>query len=261
MKTLLITAGIAVGILSSIISNAQVQPDWKGVFSELEVSPHQAISTNVISIRSDSLWHAGLFCYSPGGIKELNKQTIYLQKRIRPKEQLRCYYETRRFHEYAENSLVVGYAKKYSNLFSAGLTINFQSQKFSNDYLVKSKLLVQPSCLIQLNEKVSTFSCLSLATYKTTKRIDHLVFALRYDYSKSIALNVDACLSKVNADCFIGISYFTTDDFKMQLRFDCLSAATAFQIAYTKKRMGFVFGSKYNYLLGLSPFVGITTQL
>ena len=60
MKTLLITAGIAVGILSSIISNAQVQPDWKGVFSELEVSPHQAISTNVISILESSLLHFSL---------------------------------------------------------------------------------------------------------------------------------------------------------------------------------------------------------
>jgi hypothetical protein len=100
-----------------------------------------------------------------------------------------------------------------------------------------------------------------LATYKTTKRIDHLVFALRYDYSKSIVFNVDASLSQVNSDCYVGISYFPSDDFKIQLRFDCLSAATAFQMAYTKKRMGFVIGSKYHLPLGLSPFVGITTTL
>ena len=261
MKTLLITAGIAVGLISPFISCAQVQSEWRGIFSELEVSPHQTSSTNVISIMPDSLWHAGLFCYSPGGIKELSKQAVYLQKRFSDKEQIRCYYETRRFNEFAENTLTLGYAKNYSNVVTAGLTMNYQSQKFSDDYLVKSSLLVQPSCVIQLSSKLNTYASLSVATLKTTRRIDHLVFALRYDYSKSIMFNVDASLSQVNADCYIGISYFSSDDFKMQLRFDCLSAATALQIAYTKKRMGFVVGSKYNYSLGLSPFVGITTTI
>ena len=261
MKKRLITAGIAVGMLSPLISCAQVQPEWKGVFSELEVSPHQIVSTNVISINADSLWHAGLFCYSPGGVKELNKQAIYLQKRIRQKEQLRIYYETRRFNQYAENVLVASYAKKYSTAITAGLTINYQSQKFSNDYLVKSSLLVEPSCLIQLSNSLNVYSRLSIATLKTTKRIDHLVLAMRYDYSKSIVFNVDAGLSQENSDCYVGISYFPSDDFKIQLRFDCLSAATVFQLAYTKKRMGYIVGSKYNHALGLSPFVGITTQL
>ncbi len=261
MKKRLITAGIAVGILSPLISCAQVQPDWKGIFSELEVSPHQIISTNAISMMPDSLWHAGVFCYSPGGVKELNKQAIYLQKRIRPKEQLRIYYETRRFNQYAENTLVVGYAKKYSNAITAGLTMNYQSQKFSNDYLVKSSLLVEPSCLVQFSNSLNVYSRLSIATLKTTKRIDHLVLAMRYDYSNSIVFNVDASLSQLNSDCYVGMSYFPSDDFKIQLTFDCLSAATAFQFAYTKKRLGYIVGSKYNYSLGLSPFIGITTQL
>jgi hypothetical protein len=261
MKTLLITAGIAVGMLSPLILCAQVQPEWRGIFSELEVSPHQSLSTNVISIMPDSLWHTGLFCYAPGGIKELSKQAVYLQKRFSEKEQIRCYYETRRFNQYAENTVLVGYAKKYSNLITAGLTMNYQSQKFSDDYLVKSSLLVQPSCLIQFSNSLNVYSRLSIATLKTAKRIDNLVLAMRYDYSKSIMFNVDASLSQVNADCYVGISYFPSDDFKMQLRFDCLSAATALQIAYAKKRMGFVVGSKYNYSLGLSPFVGITTTL
>ena len=261
MKKRLITAGIAVGILFPLISCAQVQPEWRGIFSELEVSPHQMVSTNVISMMPDSFWHAGLFCYSPGGIKELNKQAVYLQKRIRTKEQLRFYYETRRFYQYAENTLVVGYSKKYSTAITAGLTMNYQSQKFSNDYLVKSSLLVEPSCLVQLSNSLQVYSKLSIATMKTTKRIDHLVIAMRYDYSKSIVFNVDAGLSQVNSDCYVGISYFPSDDFKIQLRFDCLSAATAFQFAYTKKRLGFILGSKYNHALGLSPFIGITTQL
>jgi hypothetical protein len=261
MKTLLITAGIAVGMISPFISCAQVQSEWRGIFSELEVSPHQALSTNVISKMPDSLWHVGLFCYSPGGIKELSKQAVYLQKRFSEKEQIRCYYETRRFNEFAENTLTLGYAKKYSNVVTAGLTINFQSQKFSDDYLVNSSLLVEPSCLIQLSNSLNVYSRLSIATMKTAKRIDNMVIAMRYDYSKSIMFNVDASLSQVNSDCYVGISYFSSDDFKMQLRFDCLSAATALQIAYTKKRMGFIVGSKYNYSLGLSPFVGITTTL
>lgn len=261
MKKQLITAGIAVGMLSPLISCAQVQPEWKGIFSELEMSPHQIVSTNVISMMPDSLWHAGLFCYSPGGVKELNKQAVYLQKRIRSKEQLRFYYETMRFNQYAENTLVVGYSKKYSNVITAGLTMNYQSQKFSNDYWVKSSLLVEPSCLVQLSNSLQVYSKLSIATLKTAKRIDHLVLAMRYDYRKSIVFNVDAGLSQANSDCYLGMSYFPSDDFKIQLRFDCLSAATAFQFAYTKKRMGYIVGSKYNHVLGLSPFVGITTQL
>ena len=261
MKKRLITAGIAVGMLSPLISCAQVQPEWRGIFSELEVTPHQTLATNVISINADSLWHAGLFCYSPGGVKELNKQAVYLQKRIRPKEQLRTYYETRRFNQYAENTLVVGYAKKYSTTITAGLTMNYQSQKFSNDYWVKPSLLVEPSCLFQFSNSLNIYSRLSIATVKTTKRINHLVLAMRYDYSKSIVFNVDAGLSQVNSDCYVGISYFPSDNFKIQLRFDCLSAATVFQLAYTKKRMGYIVGSKYSHALGLSPFVRITTQL
>jgi hypothetical protein len=261
MKTILITACVAVGMCFPFISCAQVQLEWRGVFSELEVSPQQSLSTNVLSIMPDSLWHAGLICYSPGGISELNKQAIYFQKRIRPKEQLRFNYETRRFNQYAENVLVVGYAKKYSNAITAGLTMNYQSQKFSDDYLVKSSLLVEPSCLIQISNSLNVYSRLSIATLKTDKRIDNLVLAMRYDYSKSIMFNVDATLSQANADCFIGISYFPSDDFKLQMRFDCLSAATIFQVAYSKKRIGYIVGSKYHMPLGLSPFVGITTTL
>ena len=261
MKTILITACVAVGMYFPVISCAQVQQEWKGVFSELEVSPHQSLSTNVISIMPDSLWHAGLICYSPGGISELNKQAIYFQKRILPKEQLRFYYETRRFNQYAEHNLTIGYGKRYSNTINAGLAINYQSQKFSNDYLVKSSLLVQPSCLIQFNSKLNAYARLSVATLKTVKRINDLVFALRYHYSDHVVMNIDAGLSQHNADCFIGITYLPIDDFKLQIRFDCLSTATAFQVAYTKKRIGYIVGSKYHLPLGLSPFIGITTTL
>jgi hypothetical protein len=261
MKTILITACVAVGMYFPVISCAQVQQEWKGVFSELEVSPHQSLLTNVLTLPADSGWKAGLFCFSPGGIKELSKQTVYLQKRFHKTDQIRCYYESRRFNQYAENNLMIGYGKRYSNTISAGLTINYQSQKFSDDYLVKSSLSVQPSCVIQFSSKLNTYASLSVATLKTTSRIDQLVFALRYDYSKSIMFNVDASLSQANADCFIGITYLPTEDFKMQMRFDCLSAATAFQIAYTKKRIGYIVGSKYHLPLGLSPFIGITTTL
>jgi hypothetical protein len=74
-------------------------------------------------------------------------------------------------------------------------------------------------------------------------------------------MNIDAGLSQYHADCFIGITYLPTDDFKLQMRFDCLSTATTFQIAYTKKRIGYIVGSKYHLPLGLSPFIGITTTL
>jgi hypothetical protein len=261
MKTILITACVAVGMYFPVISCAQVQQEWKGVFSELEVSPHQSLSTNVLSIMPDSLWHAGLICYSPEGISELNKQAIYFQKRIRPKEQLRFNYETRRFNQYAENNLTICYGKKYSNTINAGLTINYQSQKFSNDYLVKSSLLVQPSFLIQFNSKLNAYARLSVATLKSSRRIDDLVIALRYDYSENIVMNIDAGLSQYHADCFIGITYLPAEDFKLQMRFDCLSTATAFQVAYTKKRIGYIVGSKYHLPLGLSPFIGITTTL
>jgi hypothetical protein len=261
MKTILITACVAVGMYFPVISCAQVQQEWKGVFSELEVSPHQSLLTNVLTFAADSGWKAGLFCFSPGGIKELSKQAVYLQKQLNKTDQFRCYYETRRFNQYAENNLTIGYGKKYSNTINAGLTINFQSQKFSNDYFVKSSLLVQPSCLIQLNTKLNAYARLSVATLKTSRRIDDLVIALRYHYSDHVVMNIDAGLSQYNADCFIGITYLPADDLKMQMRFDCLSTATAFQIAYTKKRIGYIVGSKYQLPLGLSPFIGITTTL
>jgi hypothetical protein len=244
-----------------IISCAQVHQEWKGVFSELEVSPHQSLLTNVLTFAADSGWKAGLFCYSPGGIKELSKQAVYLQKRFHMTDQVRCYYETRRFNQYAENNLMIGYGKKYSNTINAGLTINFMSQKFSNDYIVKSSLLVQPSCLIQFNSKLNAYARLSVATLKTVRRIDDIVIAFRYHYSDHVVMNIDAGLSQHSADCFIGITYLPIDDFKLQIRFDCLSTATAFQIAYTKKRIGYIVGSKYHLPLGLSPFIGITTTL
>ena len=244
-----------------VISCAQVQQEWKGVFSELEVSPHQSLLTNVLTFSADSGWKAGLFCYSPGGIKELSKQAVYMQKRFPKTDQIRCYYESRRFNQYAEHNLTIGYGKRYSNTINAGLAINYQSQKFSNDYLVKSSLLVQPSCLIQFNSKLNAYARLSVATLKTVKRINDLVFALRYHYSDHVVMNIDAGLSQHNADCFIGITYLPTEDFKLQMRFDCLSAATAFQIAYAKKRIGYIVGSKYHLPLGLSPFIGITTTL
>lgn len=261
MKTIIITACVAVGNLFPIITYAQVQKEWKGLFSELELSPHESLSSNVVVIASDSGWKAGLFCYSPSGVQELNKQAVYVQKRISKSDQIRCFYEARRFNQYAENVLMIGFGKKYSSTINLGLTVNYQSQKFSNDYLVKSSLLVQPSCLIQLTEKLNAYTGLSLTTLKTPKRIDHLVIALRYDFSKYIAMNIDAGLTQQHADCFIGISYFPSDDFKLQLRIDCLSSATAFQIAYAKKRMSYFIGSKYNLPVGLSPFIGITTQL
>jgi hypothetical protein len=261
MKTIIITVCVAVGMFFPFISCAQVQQEWKGVFSELEVSPHQSLLTNILTLAADSGWKAGLFCYSPGGIKELSKQAVYMQKRFPKTDQIRCYYETRRFNQYAENNLSIGYGKKYSNTINAGLTINFISQKFSNDYLVKSSLLVQPSCLIQFNSKLNAYARLSVATLKTAKRINDLVFALRYDYSDLVVMNIDVGLSQYHADCFIGITYLPTDDFKMQIRFDCLSTATAFQIAYSKKRIGYIVGSKYHLPLGLSPFIGITTTL
>jgi len=261
MKTIIIAACVAVGMYFPFISCAQVQQEWKGVFSELEVSPHESLLTNVLTFAADSGWKAGLFCYSPGGIKELSKQAVYLQKRFRKTDQIRCYYESRSFNQYAENNLTFGYGKKYSNTINAGLTINFQSQKFSNDYLVKSSLLVQSSFLIQLNSKLNAYARLSVATLKTPRRINDLVIALRYHYSDHIVMNIDAGLSQYNADCFIGITYLPTDDLKMQMRFDCLSAATAFQIAYSKKRIGYIVGSKYHLPLGLSPFIGITTTL
>lgn len=261
MKTILITACVAVGMYFPVISCAQVQQEWKGVFSELEVSPHQSLLTNVLTFAADSGWKAGVFCFSPGGIKELSKQTIYLQKRFRKTDQIRCYYETRRFNQYAENNLTFGYGKKYSNTIIAGLTINFLSQKFSNDYLVKSSLLVQPSCIVQFDSKLNAYAQLSVATLKNTRRIDDLVIALRYDFSDHVVMNIDAGLSQYHADCFIGITYLPTEDFKLQMHFDCLSAATAFQVAYTKKRIGYIVGSKYHLPLGLSPFIGITTTL
>ena len=261
MKKILITACVAVGMYFPVISCAQVQQECKGIFSELEVSPHQSLLTNVLTLPVDSGWKAGLFCYSPGGIQELSKQAVYMQKRFRKIDQIRCYYETRRFNQYAENNFSIGYGKKYSNTINAGLTISFISEKYSNDYLVKSSLLVQPSCLIQLNSKLRAYARLSVATLKSSRRIDDLVIALRYHYSNHVVMNIDAGLSQHNANCFIGITYLPTDDFKLQMRFDCLSAATAFQIAYTKKRIGYIVGSKYHLPLGLSPFIGITTTL
>ncbi|MFN5346844.1 MAG: hypothetical protein ACK5B3_06425 [Bacteroidota bacterium] len=261
MKKNLIAACVAVGMCLPFISCAQVQQEWKGVFSELEVSPHQSLLTNVLTSAADSGWKAGLFCFSPGGIKELSNQAVYMQNRFRNTDKIRCYYETRRFNQYAENNLMIGYGKKYSNTINAGLTINFQSQKFSNDYLVKSSLLVQPSCIVQFNPKLNAYARLSVATLKSSRRIDGLVIALRYHYSDHVVMNIDAGLSQYHADCFIGITYLPTDDLKLQMRFDCLSAATAFQIAYTKKRIGYIVGSKYHLPLGLSPFIGITTTL
>jgi len=65
MKTILITACVAVGMYFPVISCAQVQQEWKGVFSELEVSSHQSLLTNVLTFAADSGWKAGVFCFSP----------------------------------------------------------------------------------------------------------------------------------------------------------------------------------------------------
>lgn len=252
---------MAVGNLFPLITCAQVQQEWKGVFSDVDLPSSQNNSTNVVSLPNDSLWHAGLYYYSPGIVKELNKHFFFIQRRNKHDEQIRLQYEGRSFNQYAEHLLVAGFGKKYSDGVVVGMNVKYQSQKYSNDYYVKSSLLIEPECLLQLTTSFVAYSRISLPVINSKNRISEINLAIRYNASAHVYFTADASIiSNANSSCFIGMSYLPSEKLKFQASFDLLNTNAVWQVQMDKNKMGIHMGSRYKSLLGFSPFIGLTTQ-
>ncbi|MFM7016132.1 MAG: hypothetical protein ACKOX3_07385 [Bacteroidota bacterium] len=255
-----IIATIVVGILLPTISFAQADQEWNGIFSELETTNSQVLPQNVVVLLPDSLWHAGLYCYSPGAIKLLTRNYFFLQKKLASQLQFRLQYDGRRFNQFANHELAISVGKKYAANAAYGVLLKYESLKYSNDYQVQSTISVSPEGSAQLSKSVSVYSRISLSVINTTNRIKEYDLTLRYAYNKQIYFNSDFSMSPTNAQCYIGITYAPVVDFSLQIRFDTFNKNAVWQVGLLKNRLSFHLGTKYTKGLGLSPFVGLTSS-
>ena len=237
MKQKIITT-IVVVVLFPLLSKAQTQLEWTGATSNLEVHSKNYFITNVTEQPLDSLWYVGMVSTAPSSIKELSLYNCYLQKRINSDFHFRVQYEGRGFNQYKWNGLKFSLGKKYSDQLLVGVSVDYNSEKFSNDYLIKQYCFIEPEGAYQINNQFRIYSRISLSVTDRKDRLNQISLAAIFNLSKQLSFSVNSIVDKLNARCDIGITYLPCDNLKLNAQLDIIQKSTIWKVELSKKQMG-----------------------
>jgi hypothetical protein len=240
--------------------------------------------SNSMGNSSVTLTDVWAFHHNPGAIADLEKQAIsisyenrFLLKELQSqglvygqplkKGVLSFGAQTYGFKTYRTNRVGVGYSMKLSELFSAGVQLNYQNIRLTENYGSKNTVTAEVGILAKITEKwsigVSAFNLgrNKLADFQDDRFTTLMRLGTSYKVSKKVLVTAEV---EKNVDFALrakaGVEYQLVDKFYLRGGFATQPIEASFGFGYKFSVFQLDFGSAYHQQLGWSPHFSFTYQ-
>lgn len=265
----------------------------KAIFGLLLLVPFTFFSQGWLPMgaRSNSMGNSSVtltdvwaFHHNPGAMAELEKQAIgisyenrFLLKELQSqglvvgqplkRGVVSFGAQTYGFKTYRTNRLGLGYSLKLSELFSAGVQLNYQNIRLSENYGNKNTLTAEVGVLAKITDKwsvgVAAFNLgrNKLADFQDDRFTTLMRLGTSYKVSKKVLVTAEV---EKNVDFALrgkaGIEYQLLDKFYLRGGFATQPIEASFGFGYRFSVFQLDFGSAYHQQLGWSPHFSFTYQ-
>jgi hypothetical protein len=171
------------------------------------------------------------------------------------------------YDAYRTYRLGMGYALKLTDKFIAGVQLNYQGVRFSENYGAKNTLTAEAGILATITEKwkigVSVFNIgrAKLSAYQDDRLSTVFRVGTCYNFSKKVAVTVEA---EKNIDYALrikaGLEYEAFTHFFIRGGIATQQLEATFGIGYKFKHFRLDTGSAYHQVLGWSPHISFTFE-
>ncbi|MEN9997529.1 MAG: hypothetical protein RI922_519 [Bacteroidota bacterium] len=265
----------------------------KAIFGLLLLAPLTLVAQGWLPMgaRSNSMANSSVtltdvwsFHHNPGAMAELEKQAFgvsyenrFLLKELQSqglvygqplkKGVLSIGAQTYGFKTYRTNRVGVGYSMKLSEKFSAGVQLNYQNIRLTENYGSKNTVTAEVGILAKITEKwsigVSAFNLgrNKLADFQDDRFTTLMRLGTSYKFSKKVLVTAEA---EKNVDFPLrakaGIEYQLVEKFYLRGGFATQPIELSFGFGYKFSVFQLDFGSAYHQQLGWSPHFSFTYQ-
>ncbi len=265
----------------------------KAIFGLLLLAPLTLVAQGWLPMgaRSNSMANSSVtltdvwsFHHNPGAMADLEKQAFgisyenrFLLKELQSqglvygqplkKGVISFGAQTYGFKTYRTNRVGLGYSMKLSEKFSAGVQLNYQNIRLTENYGSKNTVTAEVGILAKLTEKwtigVSAFNLgrNKLADFQDDRFTTLMRLGTSYQFSKKVLVTAEA---EKNVDFPLrakaGIEYQLVEKFYLRGGFATQPIELSFGFGYKFSVFQLDFGSAYHQQLGWSPHFSFTYQ-
>lgn len=240
--------------------------------------------SNSMANSSVTLTDVWSFHHNPGAMADLEKQAFgisyenrFLLKELQSqglvygqplkKGVISFGAQTYGFKTYRTNRVGLGYSMKLSEKFSAGVQLNYQNIRLTENYGSKNTVTAEVGILAKITEKwsigVSAFNLgrNKLADFQDDRFTTLMRLGTSYQFSKKVLVTAEA---EKNVDFPLrakaGIEYQLVEKFYLRGGFATQPIELSFGFGYKFSVFQLDFGSAYHQQLGWSPHFSFTYQ-
>ena len=171
------------------------------------------------------------------------------------------------FNQYRTYRVGAGYCLKLSEMFSAGVQLNYQGIRLNENYGSKNTVTAELGLLAKITEKwkmgLSIFNLgrAKLSAFEDDRFTTLLRLGTSYTFSKKVIVAVEA---EKNTDFPLrfkaGLDYQLIQNFYFRAGFATQPIEVTFGFGYKFKSIQLDLGSSYHQQLGWSPHCSLTFQ-